>query len=109
MEGAVTLGRGPWGGAGDPEEVGTLLGKREGGLGTGGWGTDYGSSLTGFTPITWGLCNFRLFRYCSPDLYPCTDDSSEHWGCSQGRVPPLPCHREPLPKCLHFFTPTRRV
>ena len=77
VEGAVTLRRGPWGGAGDPEEVGTLLGKREGGLGTGGWGTDYGNSLTGFTPISWGLCNFRSFSYCSPDPYPCTDDRSD--------------------------------
>ena len=38
--------------AGDPEEVGTLLRKREGGLGTRGRGTDYGSSLADFTPIS---------------------------------------------------------
>lgn len=49
MEGAKT--------AVDPEEAGSLLGEREGALGTGGCGTDHWSSLTGFKPISWDLCN----------------------------------------------------
>lgn len=48
----------------NPEVAGTLLGKREGGLGTGfTGGTDHGSSLAGFSAIFWGLCNISFRRW----------------------------------------------
>lgn len=47
MKGAVT--------AGDPEKAGTAgsQGKREAGLGTGGWSIDDGRRLAGFQCISW--------------------------------------------------------